>query len=259
MSTEELLVEHDGPLAIITFNRPEARNAMTWAMYGRLMEVCNTVNTSEEIRILILRGAGGKAFAAGTDISQFQTFQTAEDAIAYERHLEEVIHRVESVTKPTIAAIEGVAAGAGALLALACDLRYCTPESQIGVPIARTLGNCLTAAHHSRLLDLIGPARTKELLFRARLVSAEDAQRLGLVNEVVPAERLHDHVQEIAREIASHAPLTLGVTKEAIRRLQQHRRAVEDEDLIVQAYMSEDFKEGVAAFLEKRPPVFRGR
>ena len=259
MSEPELLFACDGPLATVTFNRPEARNAMTWAMYDGLVEACETVDSTAEVRVLILRGAGGKAFVAGTDISQFQAFRTPEDALEYERRLDRVIARLEAVTKPTIAAVEGYAVGGGAAIALACDLRYCTPESQIGVPIARTLGNCLSMANYARLVDLLGPARTKELLFRARLVTAEEASQVGLVNEIVPAERLYAHVQEVAREIATHAPLTLRVTKEAIRRLQVYRRAIEGDDLIVQAYMSDDFREGVAAFLEKRKPVFRGR
>src|SRR5262249_27647905 len=170
MSEPELLFERDGPLAVVTFNRPAARNAMTWAMYDGLVEACEAVDSTPEVRVLILRGAGGKAFVAGTDISQFQTFRTAEDALEYERRLDRVMGGRESVPKPTIAAIEGPAAGAGAVIALACDLRYCTPESQIGVPIARTLGNCLSVANYARLVDLLGPARTKELLFRARLV-----------------------------------------------------------------------------------------
>src|SRR6266849_9222055 len=127
MSEPELLFERDGPLATVTFNRPEARNAMTWAMYDGLVEACETVDATAELRVLMLHGAGGKAFVAGTDISQFQAFRTPEDALEYERRLDRVIGRLESVTKPTIAAVEGYAVGGGAAIALACDLRYCTP------------------------------------------------------------------------------------------------------------------------------------
>lgn len=259
MGEAEILFESDGPLAFVTFNRPQARNAMTWAMYDGLVEACERVDGDPALRVLILRGAGGQAFVAGTDIGQFQTFRRPEDALEYERRLDRVMDRLEAVTRPTIAAVEGYAVGGGAAIAAACDLRYATPESRFGVPIARTLGNCLSLANCARLLDLVGPARTKELLLRAGMIEAAEARQIGLVNDVFPAETFRDRVREIAREIAGHAPLTLRVTKEAVRRLQAHRRAPDADDLVVQAYMSEDFREGVAAFLAKRKPVFRGR
>ena len=259
MADPELLYETDGPLAFVTFNRPQARNAMTWAMYDGLLQACDRVDGDANVRVMILRGAGGKAFVAGTDIGQFRDFRTPEDALAYERRLDGVMDRLEAVTRPTIAAIEGYAVGGGAAIAVACDFRYCTPESQIGVPIARTLGNCLSMANTARLVELIGPARTKDLIHRARLVGGDEALQAGLVNEVVPADGLHARVREIADELAANAPITLRVTKEAIRRLQAARRGVGGDDLVVQAYMSEDFREGVAAFLEKRRPAFRGR
>ena len=262
----ELLFDHtgsDGAIATVTFNRPGARNALTWNMYAALEEACEVVDRDDTIKVLILQGAGDKAFVSGTDISQFTSFKADSDAIAYERTLERLISRLENVKKPVIAAIQGVAAGAGAALALVSDLRYCTPESRIGFPIARTLGNCLSVAIHSRIVDAIGPARTKELMFRARLVGAREALQLGLVNEIFAADQLDRQVRRIAEEISRNAPLTLQVTKEAIQRLQHHRRAVDEdvlgEDLIVRAYMSEDFREGVAAFLAKRRPHFRGR
>ncbi|MBI3827866.1 MAG: enoyl-CoA hydratase/isomerase family protein [Candidatus Rokubacteria bacterium] len=256
---DELLFAREPPLAYVTFNRPQARNALTWAMYEALHAACDAVDADPDLRVMILRGAGGRAFAAGTDITQFQAFRTAADGLAYERMLDGVIARVEAVRRPVIAAVAGVATGGGASLALACDLRYCTPESQFGIPIARTLGNCLSSANHALLVDLLGPARTKELIFRARLVGAEEARGIGLVNEVVPAGRLEDRVRAIALEIASHAPITLRVTKESLRRLARHRRAPDTDDLVGETYASEDFREGVAAFLAKRLPVFKDR
>lgn len=260
MSTAHLLYEEDGPLATLTFNRPEARNAMTWNMYQALVDRCDAVEADSSIRVLILQGAGHQAFVAGTDIAEFRDFDSAEHGIDYERRLDAVIERVESVSKPTIAKIEGVATGGGCALAAACDLRVCTPESRIGVPIARTLGNCLSAANHARLLDLVGPARLKDLLFTGRLLDGEEALAVGLVTRVTAPSDLDRTVRDMALTLACNAPLTITATKEMIRRIQAHRRlpATDARDLIESCYGSNDFMEGVAAFLGKRPPRWTG-
>src|SRR5437762_4743568 len=228
------IFETDGPLAILTFNRPEARNAMTWDMYRALLDACERVDHDADVRVLILRGAGGKAFIAGTDIAQFERFRTAQDALDYEARIDQVLDRLEHVTKPTIAQVQGVAAGGGCAIALTCDLRVVTPEATFAVPIARTLGNCLSGATCSRLVDLIGPARVKEMLFTGWFLDAADADRLGLVTRVASAEEIGQVVRELALELASNAPLTLRATKEMIRRLAEKRRLerIEERDLI---------------------------
>lgn len=253
----------EGPVAFLTFNRPDARNAMTWEMYESLLEACDRVDAADVIRVLVLRGAG-KAFVAGTDISQFSRFSTREDAITYERRLDSVIDRLERVRAATIAQVHGVAAGGGCAIALACDLRVCTQAARFGVPVARTLGNCLSGANYARLVDLIGPAKTKDLMFTGRLVDAREASSLGLVTRLVESEEpavIDDAVRELAATIAANAPLTIFATKEAVRRIQAARRLniSDTDDLITMCYGSEDFKEGVASFLAKRTPQFRGR
>src|SRR5437762_5795742 len=234
--------ETDGPLAILTFNRPEARNAMTWEMYEALVAACERVDADATLRVLVFRGAGGKAFVSGTDISQFQNFRDRADGLKYEERLDGLLDRLERVAKPTIAQVQGVAAGGGCAIALTCDLRVATPESTFGIPIARTLGNCLSGATYSRLVDLAGPGWTKELLFTGRFAGAAEAHRLGLVNRIVPADEIEAAVRELALEIASNAPLTLLATKEMIRRLIVKRRlaAGDDRDLIEMCYSSAD-------------------
>jgi enoyl-CoA hydratase len=249
------------PLAYLTFNRPEARNALTWEMYQGLLDACDTVDARTDLRVFVLRGAGGKAFAAGTDISQFTGFKRPEDGIAYEQRLDAVIDRLERVKRPTIAQIQGVATGGGCSIALACDLRVCTPDARLGVPIAKTLGNCLSIANCARVMDLIGPAKFKELIFTASLLDAQAANSLGLITRIVESDRIDAAVRELAMSIAAHAPLTLSATKEMVRRIQEARRprAEAGQDLIAAVYGSEDFKEGVEAFLAKRAPNWTGR
>lgn len=257
--TPELLYERRGAVAWLTFNRPQARNALTWAMYDGLYAACEHVDGDDRVRVLVLRGAGDKAFVAGTDISQFRTFETAEDALEYERGGNRYSERLERVTRPTLAVLRGYCVGGGASLAMACDLRLAAPDVRFGVPIARTLGNTLSMSALGRLVSLVGPARAREILFTARFVEAEEGRAAGLFTEIVPAERLESRATELAGLIAGHAPLTIRSLKESIRRLVAHRQPEEVEELILMCYLSEDFKEGVSAFLGKRPPRWTGR
>jgi enoyl-CoA hydratase len=259
--TSRVLFDVDGPIAFLTFNRPEARNAMTWEMYEALVEACDRVDADANVRVFVLRGAGGKAFVSGTDIGQFTGFSTRDDVVGYEARLDAVIDRVERVRAATIAEIDGVAAGGGCILAIACDLRVCTPESTLGVPVARTLGNCLSAANYARLRDLVGPGRLKDLLFTGRLVDGNEALAIGLVNRVVERPVIETVVRDLASAIARNAPLTIQATKEALRRIKARERLEPSaiEDLITMCYLSDDFKGAVQAFLDKKPPVFRGR
>lgn len=253
--------EIEGPLAILTFNRPEARNAMTWEMYESLLSACDRVDRDESIRVFILRGAGGKAFVSGTDISQFQNFRDREDGLKYEERLDRVLDRLDRVEKPTIAQVQGVAAGGGCAMAVTCDLRVATPESTFGIPIARTLGNCLSGRTCSRLVDLVGPGVVKDIMYTGRLVPAAEALSLGMVNRVVAAADIDRAVRDLAAEIAANAPLTLRATKEIVRRLLARRRldSGDGSDLVEMCYTSEDFREGVTAFLAKRKPNWTGR
>ncbi|ESR22594.1 enoyl-CoA hydratase [Lutibaculum baratangense] len=258
--TEPILLDVDGDVATLTFNRPEARNALTFEMYEGLRETCERLAAEGTVRCLVITGAGGEAFAAGTDISQFRSFRTAEDAIAYEERIEGVLRAIELCPMPVVAAIAGACTGGGAAIASACDIRIATAGSRFGFPIARTLGNCLSTATISRVAELIGPGRTKELIFTARLIPAEEARAVGFVSEVVPDDAaLQARARELAALMTGHAPITLSATKEALRRLRTGDGDATGSDLVVRAYTSEDFREGMEAFLAKRPPQWKGR
>jgi enoyl-CoA hydratase/carnithine racemase len=259
-TNEDLIYAVEDGIARVTFNRPQARNALTFAMYEQMASICGSINADPSIKALILTGAGDKAFASGTDISQFRAFKTAQDSLDYEARIDRVLGTLEQCRVPVIAAIAGACTGGGAGIAACCDIRIGTESTRIGFPIARTLGNCLSMSNISRLVALIGPARTKDLIFKARLVEAQEALALGLLNEVVPdVETLKRRADETAKLVASHAPITLEVTKEAVRRIRRTLSRDEGEDLILRAYMSEDFREGMEAFLNKRAPNWKGK
>ena len=256
-ATEDLLYSVTDGIARITFNRPQARNALTFAMYEQMAAICETVNADRSIKAMILTGSGDKAFASGTDISQFRAFKTAQDALEYEARIDRVLGALEQCRVPTIAAIAGACTGGGAGIAACCDIRIGTRNAKFGFPIARTLGNCLSMSNLGRLSRLIGAARLKEIIFTARLIEAEEAAHLGLLNEVVEDHAaLERRADELALLVASHAPLTLRATKQALLRMQP--KISEDEELILMCYQSRDFREGMDAFLNKRPPQWTG-
>jgi enoyl-CoA hydratase len=261
----------EGPAAFLTLDRPRARNAITWPMYEALEDALRRIEGEEGIRVVVLRGAGG-TFAAGTDIAHFRSFTSPEDGVAYERRLDAVMARLEGLAIPSLAVVEGAAVGGGLALAAACDLRICTPDARFGVPIARTLGNCLSLANTARLMAQLGPSRTLALLLLAELLGAEEAREAGFVLDVVAPSELEARVARLSARLASHAPITLQVSKEAVRRvnrkvLQRLVGAAADEgeedargeDLIRRAYGSRDFQQGVRAFLAKEDPRWEGR
>jgi enoyl-CoA hydratase/carnithine racemase len=258
-TTDHVLVARDGAIVTLTFNRPEARNAMTWDMYQRLYDTCEEVDADDSIRVLVLKGAGGKAFVAGTDIGQFTEFKSAEDGLQYERDADMRFGRIGRVRKPVIAQIQGFAVGGGFGIAAGADVRVATPDASFGVPIARTLGNCLSMQSYARFMDILGPSRLKEMLLTARLLSADEALAAGFVHQIVPAETIEVRVRELAERVAALAPITLSVTKEAVRRIQESRAVPDGDDLIAKTYGSADFREGVRAFVDKRPPRWTGR
>jgi enoyl-CoA hydratase len=250
--------EAHGRLARIKFDRASARNAMTWAMYDQLGEALGRLEGDGALRVAELRGAHGH-FVAGTDIAQFDSFTGGDDGVAYERRLEDIVSRLEKVPVPTIAVVQGHAAGAGLLFATACDFRICTPDARFSAPIARTVGNTLSQKSIARLVAHLGVARTKSLLMTAGTIEAEQARALGYVHAVVEPSRLEQHVSDLGEKVSELAPVTLRATKQLVQRVIDEFARGAGDDVIREVYGSRDFREGVAAFREKRPPKWEGR
>ena len=257
--TEEIRTERRGSALWIRVDRPAARNALTFAMYDRIAAVCRDANADASVKAVVLTGSSD-AFVAGTDIAQFVDFKEASQALEYERRMDAWLGAIEEVRVPTIAALRGPVVGGGLAIAAACDLRVAAPSARFGVPVARTLGNCFSAANLVRLAALVGLGRVKELVLTARLIDAQEARAIGLVSEVVASEEALDaRVAELVEQLASFAPLTLHATKEMVRRIRARMMPEEAADLVALCYTSADFREGVAAFIERRKPVWKGQ
>nr|WP_042186115.1 enoyl-CoA hydratase/isomerase family protein [Kibdelosporangium sp. MJ126-NF4]CEL17097.1 Enoyl-CoA hydratase [Kibdelosporangium sp. MJ126-NF4]CTQ91674.1 Enoyl-CoA hydratase (EC 4.2.1.17) [Kibdelosporangium sp. MJ126-NF4] len=253
-----VVVEQDGPVLTVVFNRPDKHNAMTFEMYERLTEACERADNDDEIRALVLRGAGRQAFVSGTDIAQFQQFESGEDGLAYEQRIAAGLTRLEDVTVPTVAVIHGYCVGAGIAIAAVCDLRVAATSARFGVPIARTLGNCLSMNTYSLLVHHLGPSRTMDMLLRAKLLTGGDAKAAGFVHELCGDDDLDRTAAAVVGTVLRHSPLSMWAAKQAIARL---RRAAlpNGDDLVSTVFGSEDFHAAVAAFGTKRPVNWTGR
>jgi enoyl-CoA hydratase/carnithine racemase len=244
-------------IAAILIDRPQARNAMTWAMYEELGTILSRIAADPTVRVATIRGAGGEAFVAGTDIEQFAHFKGADDGVAYEKAIDERVGQIERLPMPTIAIVEGWAIGGGLAISAACDFRIATPGASFGVPIARTLGNCLSMANTARVVAAFGVPRAKRMLLLAETIGAGEAQACGFVTTIAEPDALEAEAARMCKRLAGHAPVTMRVSKEAIRRL-TNAGLPDGEDLIRAAYGSADFQIGVAAFLDKQRPQWTG-
>lgn len=253
--SDDVVTEVVGRSMRVTFNRPEARNAMTFEMYQKLAEAAAQVDADPQLRALVLRGAGGRAFVAGTDIAQFRGF-TGEDGVAYEQRIDEVLGALATVDKPVIAVIDGHCVGGGLGIACCADVRIGSAASAFSVPIARTLGNTLSANTLRRLVRAFGEPRTASMLITARKVDAQEALASGFLTAV--AEDLDAEAEALIDRVVSGAPLTQWAIKENLRRLAVGG-PVDDADVVSKVYGSQDFANAVEGFLTKTPVEWEGR
>lgn len=248
-------LELDGAIARITFNNLAARNALTWPMYEELKQICDAIANNAAIRVAILRGAGDKAFVSGSDIQQFVDLKENE---AYEVAVDTIFHSLQHLPIPTIALIEGLAVGSGLLIATACDFRISTPDARFGIPVARTLGNCLSPSNLSWIAAHLGVPMVKRMLLTAELIKAPELLASGYLYSTATSEEIVNAAQTLASKLAALAPITQKASKVTLARLMESNLP-DCTELMRETYNSADFKEGVNAFLEGRIPKWLGK
>ncbi len=262
MHTDKIIAKKDGAIGRITFNNPERRNAISLEMWQAMPVILEDLAADGAIRVIVVNGAGGKAFASGADISQFEKQRSSKAAIAeYGAAVTRACTALSTVEKPTIAMIEGYCIGGGLLVALCCDIRIASEDSRLGIPAAR-LGLGYKYDSLRPLVDLVGPTYAKEILFTARQFDADEARHMGLVNRVLPRTALAGYVEDYAATIAANAPLTLLAVKKTIGEVLKDPDARDlalCQALTDACFDSADYTEGRRAFMEKRKPNFVGR
>lgn len=259
--TDKILGHVQDGIGHITFNNPEKRNAVSLDMWRRVSELLDDYEKDSAVRLVVLSGAGGKAFVSGADISKFDSERDSEEAVAeYGRVTGETYTKLQEFPKPTIAMINGYCVGGGLAVAACCDMRICEEGARFAVPAAK-LGLGYQAKYVKRLSDLVGPSFTKEIFFTARLFDATEAKDMGLVNRVVPVAELESYVADYAARITGNAPLTILAIKAAVGELGKdpgERDMARCDAMVDACFKSQDYQEGRRAFMEKRKPEFTG-
>ena len=257
-NTAQVVYELHGSIAHITFDHVAARNAMTVGMYQSLKSICQVIEKDNRVRVAIFRGAGGKSFVSGSDIAQFSSFVSGEDGVSYEEGIDDYLSPLATLPIPSIAVIDGMAVGGGLAIASCCDFRISSPGAKFGVPIAKTLGNCLSAGNVAWLVAHLGINIVKRMLLLAEMISAEELLKQGYIYATHEPEELGKEADILAERLSSLAPITQKASKLVLAKLIKHQLP-ECNDLIAQTYGSQDFKNGVTSFLKGEPPVWTGK